>query len=300
MIKKWDYEYDEHKISIIHSSLTNGRTTLAVDGQIQDVVLDNPAWKFKMHGQLSSGESVDVKINNIPKLGDMFRDMEEWVPRSIEVAVDGVQLEQKPMGVRTMNRESLEKIATNYDRLGRLSNEEFLAIKSLSKPVEFARVNSDPGLSFGDKKVNVSDRFIQPGDDIAWKNDFTGKKWTITDITDFTKWGHELFSKYCIENEDKCVTNCNIKTEKKMLDALLADPETGLTIDKLTSVIGPDTTLSEYEAIRELRDGGIEITDQILDDLARGVDVQEIAEIAYNGMQQDAQTLDDEEITHEH
>ena len=294
-VKKWDYEYNDHDISVIHNMSSNGRTRLIIDGTIQDSVKD-PIGVFKLHGTLSSGEQVMLKINDLHQIAHMFKDAKDWAPRSVEVTVDGIQLEPKQVPVQAMNKASLEAIANGYDKLGRLSNEEFLAIKSLSKPVECTGRVSSAFLRFEDKQVMVAGESIQPGDNVVLENDFTKKKQFVDNITSFTSWQDGIFNKYYVENAEKCATNCDITAERKVIDAILDNSDIGLTAEQLVAIVGPDTTLAEYEAIRELRDGGIEITDQVLDLLAQGIEVNEITEMSYAAMQQEALEMGAEEM----
>jgi hypothetical protein len=64
---------------------------------------------------------------------------------------------------------------------------------------------------------------------------------------------------WVVENDEVCVTNMDLRNDIKAIRELLSDPANASFKELINDVIGPDTTLREYQTIRDMHDRGIAV-----------------------------------------
>ncbi len=171
--------------------------------------------------------------------------------------------------------ECRKKLSTIFDELGPLRNDVFLAAKSIAydKPLLYAQecgVEVETEGLFGQtKRKHV--RFSSPGDsikiwagvtmngeytrgwlqfnntqDIINNNGFSPNEYSNSEYYTGGITGPFLY----IEDDEKILTNIDMREQVKMLRSVINDPDNEITKEKLAELIPHNATLSDWRTVR--------------------------------------------------
>lgn len=165
---------------------------------------------------------------------------------------------------QVMDRDNLRKLDENFDAIGHLTREQFLAVKNLSKPVYIVDRNTklikkdmdgfkyrtDPEMVQLNRYVGVRGFAKRAGNEIKMPLMVSTKE--VMDA-----WADRETDDFIIEDDKRIVTTLDISGDCKALEIMFQqNPELE---DVLKDIITQDVTYREFETIYDLRQQGLQV-----------------------------------------
>ena len=213
--------------------------------------------------------------------------------------VNGIELEPIPQRTCVRDVDSMKQLSNAYESIGNLTKAEFLAVKKLIGCDVHNNYAPFLNLKIGNGSIPIQPDAIRVGDSIECalenKLGIYNKTMQIPSVKNVSiepgrmpSFGEALnhsgsaslhFNEIVIDGGTSCVTNIKFDKEVKLLEKMMESGQTDLA--ELKAMIPADATLDEFQIIQELHGRDIQITEPLLEELAKGLTVDDALKNAY-------------------